>query len=335
MALEDRINQLRNEALAQGKNPVPASYQGVSKDRIANVLNRIDRNTPDKCDAVFALLDDQQDSWFTTAPQGIKFCDGATTSHIACHVGILQRGGRKLDREGRDYWLKPLWELGAIEKVSFDSNSKQFINGHPVAKSSNSSYRLSEEFKMILKDSDKKLPTLLDEWIKKEKIRQRLNLQAELVKESRNRVDTKHSDLIRTCCTFYVPHFLSGYELLYIDEADGIRMSAAERDNFSRAGIDISIADSIPDVLLWNSVTDQLWAIEAVISDGEVDEHKVSSLIALSKRFGKAGIGFTTAYESWSAAARRQGKNKNIAPNTYLWIQEDPSKHLLVEAFKA
>lgn len=33
------------------------------------------------------------------------------------YIGILQRGGyTKLDREGRDYWLKPLWEIGALEK---------------------------------------------------------------------------------------------------------------------------------------------------------------------------------------------------------------------------
>ncbi len=68
------------------------SYQGVTKARVVEVLKAIDRHTDDLTDAVFALLDDQHDSWFTKAPPGTRFCDGASTAHIACHVGILQRG---------------------------------------------------------------------------------------------------------------------------------------------------------------------------------------------------------------------------------------------------
>jgi hypothetical protein len=91
----------------------------------------------------------------------------------------------------------------------------------------------------------------------------------------------------------------------------------------------------MPDVLLWNKTTDHLWVIEAVTSDGEVDNHKVAQMSALAKRSGKSGVGFTTAYQTWSAAAKRQGKYKNIAPGTYIWIQEDPSKHYLAESFNA
>jgi hypothetical protein len=148
MALEERIQKLRDDALAQGKEPVPAVYQGVTKDRIIAVLEAIDRHTDDLVDAVFALLDDAHASWFTKAPSGTKFCDGASTAHIACHVGILQRGQRKLDREGRDYWLKPFWELGGMEKVYFHSDTRTFIPGHPVAKSPNSAYRLADDFKL-------------------------------------------------------------------------------------------------------------------------------------------------------------------------------------------
>jgi len=334
MALEDRVHKLRADELAQGRDPVPDAYQGVTKEHISTVLHEIARDTPDQCDAVFALLDNEHDSWFTTAPKGTKFCDGASTAHIACHIGILQRGGRKLDREGRDYWLKPLWELGAVEKVFFDSKAKQFIPGHPIAKSSNSSYRLAEDFKKILKAPEKRWRGLLREWVQKDQVRRRLELQAKLAEASRKRVDTKHSDLIRACCEYYVPHFLPGYEILYVDEADGDRVSETDRHNLYRAGIGLGLEDAMPDVLLWHPETDHLWVIEAVTSDGEVDHHKVVQLTDLAGRSGKAGIGFTTAYKTWSAAARRQGKYKNIAPGTYIWIQEDPSKHYLAEAFE-
>ena len=338
MTLEEKVKKLREEAIAQGEDPVPVAYQGVTKDRITAVLRKIDRYTEDQRDAVFALLDNVNDSFyrlqFKNFPAGIKFCEGATVAHIGCHFGILQRGKGKADREGRDYWLKPLWEIGAIEKVYFHNKKGIFIPGHPVAKSQYNAYRLASDFVKILRAREEKWRPMLAEWISEDKLRQRLELQATLAKASRQQVDTKHSDLIRACCEYYVPNFLPGYEILYIDDADGERIRETDRDNFYRAGIDIGLADSMPDVLLWNPKTDWLWVIEAVTSDGEVDYHKVNNLTALAKRCNKAGIGFTTAYQTWGVAARRQGRYKNIAPGTYIWIQEDPSKHYLAEAFE-
>ena len=96
-------------------------------------------------DAVFALLDTRP-NWFSKAPSDSAFKDGATTAHVGAHIGILQRGqNTKLDREGRDYWLKPLWEIGAIEKVTLETKSRQFIDGHVKAKSPNSAYRLAAD----------------------------------------------------------------------------------------------------------------------------------------------------------------------------------------------
>ena len=43
-------------------------------------------------------------------------------------------------------------------------------------------------------------------------------------------------------------------------------------------------------------------------------------------------MGFTTAYRTWREAAARQGKQRNIAVETYIWIREDPSKQLLLKA---
>lgn len=169
MALQDQINKLREDILAQGNDPVPATYQGVTKGRISDVLREIDCLTTDQRDAVFALLDDVSPSFYSIQyknfPAGIRFCDGATVAHVGCHFGILQRGEGKSDREGRDYWLKPLWEIGAIEKVFFDKGNGQFIPGHPVAKSPYTAYRLAESFKAILTAPDNKWRTLLKNWI--------------------------------------------------------------------------------------------------------------------------------------------------------------------------
>jgi hypothetical protein len=281
-------------------------------------------------DVVFALLDNEMDSWFSKAPEGTKFSDGATTAHLGSHVGILQRGGNKLDREGRDYWIKPLRDLGAIEPIYFDSDRGIFIPGHPVPKSSNSAYRLSEGFRAILVASEEDWKEMLTDWIREDRIRERAELQARMAERSKHIVDTKHSDLIAVCKEVYVPSFLPGYQVIFVDETDGERVTGEALDSLSEAGIAITLKDPMPDILLWDPSTDWLWVIEAVTSDGEVDIHKLSQLTQLADRSGKAGIGFTTAYPSWKDAARRQSQHKNIAPNTFIWIAEDPSKQLHV-----
>lgn len=337
MGLDSDVKKLRADA--GGKNPLPATPQGINKDRISAVLAVVDRDSADQRDVVFALLDDVSKSSFGLSrrnfPAHYKVCHGATVAHLACHVGILQRGGTKLDREGRDYWLKPLWEIGAIEKVFFDSKSGEFIPGHPVPKSSNSAYRLAPDFVAILKAPEDQRRAMLADWIGSDRMRQRLELQARLAEESKARVDTKHSDLIHASVKHYVPRFLSGYEVVFIDDTDGDRIAQADISKLYRAGVEPKPDDAWPDVLLCNPETDWLWVIEAVTSDGEVDPYKVKQMMGVAERSGKAGIGFTTTYQTWKSVAARQGRHKNIAPGTYIWVEEDPSKQFRAETFEA
>lgn len=333
MKLEDK---LRSDIRGGKLQAPPERLQGLSKERVTEVLRALDRASKDRVDAVFALLDDLNLSWFVEAAEkGLKFCDGASTAHIACHVGILQRHGGKLDREGRDYWLKPLWEIGALEKLYFDSEKAEFLPGHPVPKSPNPAYRIAPAFLQILKASDADQKALLAAWSSEDATRARLQVQAELAAATRAKIGTPHQDLITAAGEVYVPNFLPGFEILYIDATDGQRVTAEQEQALGRAGIAIGLGDSMPDILLWNQQTDSLWVIEAVTTDGEVDLHKVESLTTLATRSGKKNIGFTTAYATWRDAAARQGKNKNIAPGTYIWIREDGSKQFSVETFES
>ena len=329
--LHEKIQKMRDDAVTAGRQVVPDVFDGVSKDRIASVLRRIDLNSSDTVDAVFALLDDETPNWFTSVTPTAHFCDGASTAMVGCHVGILQRGKGKLDREGRDYWLKPLWGIGAVEKVFLYEGA--FIPGHPIAKSGNCAYRLAHSFKAILTAPDDTWEKVLSKWIKADAVRRRLDVQAKLAAESAAVVDTKHSDLIRKSIAYYVPNFLNGYKVVYIDDGDGDRITAEQNQTLKTAGITIKLGDAMPDILLWDKNTDLIWVIEAVTSDGEVDEHKAAQVMSLATRCGKKGVGFTTVYPNWKVAAARQSKHKNLRPDSFMWIAEDPSRQFHVISF--
>ncbi len=326
-----RLREERLAASADGK-AVPDSFQGVSKAKIARVLRGIAlAGNNDLVDGVFALLDDETPSWFSNAPTGATFADGASTAHLASHVGVLQRGEFKLDREGRDYWIKPLRDLGGIEAILL--NDGAFIPGHVVAKSPNSAYRLSEGLKAVLKAPDGEWQGLLTAWADADAVRARRAFQAEAAEASRLLVDTGHSGLIQASIHQYAERFLPGYQVVYVDDGDGDRITDKDRAALAAAGLTLELGDAMPDVLLWCRQTDKLWVIEAVTSDGEVDLHKVAALQRMAKRCDKAGVDFTTTYLTWKDAAARQGKHGNIAVGTYIWIQADPAKHFKVESF--
>ncbi|MFV8984671.1 BsuBI/PstI family type II restriction endonuclease [Serratia fonticola] len=331
MGIEDVAIARRLEAQRIGVQVVPDSYQGVTKQRVIDVLTVIDRCKDNMVDVVYSLLCDEP-SWYKKAAlNGYRFCDGASVAHIGTHVGILQRGGNlKLDREGRDYWLKPLWEIGAIEKVYLDSNDGDFKPGHPIAKSSNSAYSLAADLMVILQAPDNQWRNLAERWLQVDVQRERLALQAAQALATANTVESAHSRLIRASYEVYATRFLPGYQVIYIDDGDGDRISQKQKSVLADAGVTITIHDSMPDVLLWNCHNNYLWVIEAVTSDGEVDIHKMRSMEAFALRNGKAGVGFTTTYPTWKKAAERQTALKNLADNSYMWILEDPSRNIKI-----
>lgn len=330
--LHDKVIELRKRRLEKNGKAHSDELQGISKDRIRTVLTAMALGgNRDLLDCVFALLDDETPSWFPKAPKGATISSGASTAHLACHIGILQRGGGKLDREGRDYWIKPLRELGGFEAVTLTEQG--YVAGHVRAKSPNSAYRLQSGLKQVLQAPDDQLDAEISAWVAEDAARERRRLQAEMEEASLKAFDTGHAKLIRSCVAYYVPRFLPGFEIIYVDDADGDRISEKERAKMARAGVELTLDDAMPDVLLWNPQSDQLWVIEAVTSDGEVDFHKVEALQRLCTRSKKSGVGFTTVYETWKRTAARQAAHKNLAINSFLWILEDPAKHFRVESY--
>lgn len=250
---------------------------------------------------------------------------GRQLAHIGCYVGIFLRGGNKLDREGRDYWLKPLAKLGVIELVTYlGKSTDSFTEGHIKAKSPNSAYRLSDGFENLLKNySDE----AFEEYFSQNEIARRLELQAKLLSESiKSHGKGDHDKLIKLTIKHYVPNYLKDFEVLYIDNADGDRVSQEEKEKLDKYGVVITIDDNWPDVILVSPDGEALWFIEAVCSDGEVDLKKAQGLENLCKKNGKVLAGLTTTYLDWKSVAKRQSSNKNLVGGSFLWIAEDPSK---------
>ncbi|WNC72493.1 BsuBI/PstI family type II restriction endonuclease [Thalassotalea psychrophila] len=334
------VNEKVKEWISSGELQLQVAPQGVTKERVAQVLAKISRHTVDIQDAVFALLDDSP-NWYPSARDTLSFSDGACTAFIGAHVAILQRGSdAKLDREGRDYWIKPLREVGAIEpcylpakkdKVLLEKGLK-FYDGHPKAKSPNNAYRLSASFIGVLKAEESEWEEKLSNWINEDDMRIRLEKQAQAAEIIRKLTDSEHSLVIEAGSTHYAPNFLKGFEVIYIDDGDGERITDSEKSRLMEFGLEITNHDAMPDILLWNRSTDELWVYEAVTSDGEVDQHKFVQLQKFCERNNKSSIGFTTAYPTWKKAAERQKlTNNNLAINTYMWIVEDGSKQFKIE----
>ena len=72
--------------------------------------------------------------------------------------------------------------------------------------------------------------------------------------------------------------------------------------------------------------------VDAITNDGEVDVERRDAIAAWAERHGWYVGGFVTAYQDWKYAAARQGRMKNIAVGTYMWIAEDGGKLWLAES---
>jgi len=190
---------------------------------------------------------------------------------------------------------------------------------------------LDPGFVKLLQVDESVLDEWLEDWSNAESTRVRLRLQAAVAMETASQTHSDHADLIASCVATYTPRFLPSYRVLYTDASDGERVSAAEQEALRGAGVSLGLGDPMPDVILWDPTSDRFWIIEAVTSDGEVDLQKLSAVRKWAERHGKRLAGCTTAYATWKAAAARQGKHKNLAPSTFLWILEDAGRQYRVQ----
>lgn len=329
LKLDDHFAVLRQRKSARWPR---SNKRGITEERVANVLAKLARDDVNIVDVVMALLDDGLESQFSRLAKTHTFADGATIAHLACHVGILQRGKTKLDREGRDYWIKPLRELGAVEPITLPKGRPDFVEGHIKAKSPTSAYRLAPEFVSVLSAPEAELDARLKQWAADDARVSRLALQAKAAAAAKKLFANDHAALIAAIIDYYQPAFLPGFEVIYVDQDDGDRVTAAESKRLAEAGIKMTLEDASPDVIFFHFERREMAIAEAVTSDGEVDAHKLAAVSAFARRHELPLVDAVTAYRTWSDAAKRQARMKNLAPGSRLWIQEDGAKRMRVEA---
>jgi hypothetical protein len=305
---------------------------GIPRNRIEQILRRFGRGgNRNEVSVVAALLDDDLPNGYPSVQEAYPFSTGASTSHIFCHAGILQHGEKKIDRENRDYLIKPLTELGIIEPVYLEPQTRSFVPGHPTPKSPNNCHRLTEEFRTLLSLRGEEFEVAIERWTSEDATHERARLQAAAT-DRMAQTEGSHANLVRAALEFYAPRFLPGYQEVYTDLTDGDRISEEQREALRAAGLEPSLADPSPDALLSNEDEDAFWVIGAVTSDGEVDLTKVEAVQRMIARRGRpVRVGFTTAYRTWRDAGSRQERVKNMAPGTYVWVQSDASRQLKVE----
>ena len=314
--------------LVQQDYTLKTTYQDVVIDNVTLTLEKFDRSTADMRDAIWCLLNNEFPSIFPTATDK-TIADGASVAHIGGYVGILMRHNKKLDREGRDYWIKPLIDIAAIEPVTLVDG--EFQEGHLKAKSPNSAYRLSPNFVELMQSAN---ASDFDERVTRyaEAVNERLAVFSRL---SQNNINAQgisaHKQLILDSINVYATQFLPGYVPVFTDCEDGDRVTDEERAALDSAGIVFGqLTDVWPDAILYNESETSLWFIEAVTSDGEVDNHKYEGLLRICENSGKIFAGCTTTYETWKKLASRQQSENNLSVNSYVWIRETPDKHFKV-----
>lgn len=312
-----------------GYRPKPI-YQNISIQNIEHFLKGIDRYSDDMRDVIYCLLNNELPNLYSKISSKETISSGASVAHIASYIGILLRGKNKLDREGRDYWLKPLVEIGVVEPITLTQNGV-FTFGHIKAKSPNSAYRLNQDFIVLLQNStNEKFDILIKEWFSSIKERKRLIVSYE--SSQLKSTDKTHKGLIEDSITIYAKNYLPGYLCVFKDADDGNRISDEEKSMLSKYKIVFGSLDDVwPDAILYNPDEESLWFIEAVTSDGEVDAHKLKGFKRICVNSNKKFGGCTTTYYDWKRLSERQKSNNNLAPDSFIWIKECPEKQLLVQ----
>jgi hypothetical protein len=306
-------------------------------ERVHSLLTALASYSDGRAAVMLALSDDVSPNPFSTlAAAGKPFSYSAGTRQIFDTIMPLLDLQRSPDREQRDYWILPLRELGLVDRTwvypakDRPADGRLIERGMHKTKSPNNAYALSRDVRQLLGEvRDAAWEDRLGEFIAGDEARRLHAVQARAAS-----VPSSHGALIRVAVEVLQAAKLPDYELLYIDDDDNERVENEWAPRMAAMGLELTLEDKYPDAILGHRETRDLWIVDAVISDGEINPERRDSIQAWAERQSCTVSGFVTAYLTWKRAAARQAANSNIAVGTYMWIAEDGGKLWLVQAME-
>jgi BsuBI/PstI restriction endonuclease domain len=111
----------------------------------------------------------------------------------------------------------------------------------------------------------------------------------------------------------------------------GDKIYTADSAVIQQLGLGIDVTTLLPDALLVDIGLNQpdFWIVEAVASDGPVDEDRKRALLrwATQQRIPEGSCNFLTAFGSRNAGPARR-RLKDLAAGTYAWYADEPTREL-------
>lgn len=317
------------------------SAEAMRRKRIRRLLTELNLYTDQRAAVLAVLTDDAIPHHHPAlAAKGLPLGACGTTKQVFKHaIKYLSTSASALDREGRDFHVAPLRRPGhLIERVQIpaaperEKSGRLIVEGWPKAKSQFSGHRVTEETRrMLFAPSDQEFEDLLKRFLSADAMRKRQARAADA--SSRVASDSPHAMLIRAVRDAQIEELGDqggAYVCIYIDDTDGDRVTDEEAVELKKRGLTFGGNWRYPDALLVDDNAREVWIVEAVTSDGEIDENRAEDFSQAFQERGWRVVGFTTAYRTYGDMVRRQAAVKNLAFGSNVWIAEDGGKFLSV-----
>jgi hypothetical protein len=149
--------------------------------------------------------------------------------------------------------------------------------------------------------------------------------------ETRALVPGPSTDIVKAVVEVFAPTFLANPGVVSLSES-GNKVVARDEQLAMAIGLNIPADKSLPDVVLVDLGPEhpQLVFVEAVATDGPVNESRKSALLALAVEAGFSGenVAFVTAYLDRSVQPFKKTVD-SLAWGTYAWFASEP-RHLMI-----
>ncbi len=138
------------------------------------------------------------------------------------------------------------------------------------------------------------------------------------------------SAILRGVVEEWAPRRLSDPFIVSISEP-GAKAWVQDTNTLAAAGITINVSSVLPDAIVVDIGTKPptFWIVEAVASDGEINEDRKSDLLqwAADQYIDPVRCQFLSAFTSRNSPPARR-RLKDIAAGTYVWFLDEPTREL-------